>query len=116
MRPLGLADHFYDAGKQRVLADPCRFYDDRAVAVERSADDAVAGPFRDRERFARDHRFVDGCFAVDDLAVGRYLFVGPDAEPVADVNVAERYRFLGAVVADANGFFGCEPQQFFDRR
>ena len=48
-----------------------------------------AGVFFDRHRFAGDHRFVDRCFALDDLAVGRDLFICFDAKRLADMNVAK---------------------------
>src|SRR5690606_2362086 len=94
LRTLGFADHFYDAGEQSVAADTRGFYDDRPVSVECAADYGVAGYFRDMQRFARNHRFVNGCFADDDLAVGRNFFVRTNAEFIAEMNVAERNGFL----------------------
>ena len=56
----------------------------------------------DRDRLAGQHRRVDGRAALDDDAVDRDPFAGPDAQQVADGDGLERDRCVRAVGATAD--------------
>ena len=112
---LGLADHFDDLSEQRFTADLSARIVNVRFAVDRAADDLVAGTFFDRHRFAGDHRFVDRSLALDYLAVGRDLFVCLYAQQSPGMYLARDRRFFRAVVIDDGRGFGSESQQFFDR-
>ena len=87
----------------------------RAGAVDRAADDAVAGVLLGRHRLAGDHRLVDRALALDDDAVDRDLLAGADPEPVADRDPRERDVLLDAVVADAAGGRRGQAEERADR-
>ena len=57
----------------------------------------LLGFFFDRDRFAGDHRFVDGAAAFEDDAIDGNFFSGADAEFVAGLDVFERNVFLRSV-------------------
>ena len=86
---LRFADHFDDLRKQRFAADLFARIKKLSVAVDRAADDFVAGGFFDRDRFAGDHRFVDRRFAFDDLAICRYLFIRLDTKRLPGLNMTQ---------------------------
>ena len=76
-------------------------HNQRAVAVQRGADDAVADGFLDRDRFAGQHRFVDARPPFDDHTIDGHLLAGAHAQPVADMNVRQRDVLFGAVSAQS---------------
>ena len=88
---LRLLDQPHDLRERRPAADGRRLHVDRAVAVERAADDAVARALLDGDRLARDHRLVHRRAARPHDAVDRDRVAGLDAEQVAD----ERPRRAG---------------------
>ena len=95
--PLRLADHLDDPRQQRFRSDLGGGHDEAAGGVHRPADHRIADILHDRHRLAGDHRLVDGAGSFDDRAVNRDLFARPDAQPVADVNVAQVDVFLGSI-------------------
>jgi hypothetical protein len=68
----------------------------------------------DRQRFAGDHRPVDGARTLGDLPVDRDLFAGADNDRVADDDFLDRQVDLVAVAKDA-GRLGLQPDQLLDR-
>ena len=66
---LRLADHLDDLRQQRLAATRSARMMNEPVPLTRRADDAVARRLLDRDRFAGDHRFVDGAAAFEDHAV-----------------------------------------------
>ena len=105
--PLRLGDHLYDLGEQCLGADLLCAHGQGAGPVDGRADDLVAGGLLDRDRFAGDHRLVDGARAFDDDAVDRDFFTGPHPQEIARVNPVERHVLILAV-ADAPGRLGGE--------
>ena len=55
----------------------------RAVLIDRAADDLVAGPAADGQRFAGDHRLINGGSAGENLGVGGDALAGPDQHAIA---------------------------------
>ena len=54
----------------------------------------LPGSFFDRDRFAGDHRLVDGAAAFEDDAVDGNFFAGTNAESVAGFDLFERNVFF----------------------
>ena len=75
----------------------------RPGRVERRPDDLVARPDRDRDRLAGQHRHVDRGAALDDDAVDRDAFAGPDAEEVADARPPRAATSRSVAVRDEPG-------------
>jgi hypothetical protein len=67
-----------------------------------------------RNRLAGDHGFVDRASALAHDAVDRHLLAGPHPQAVARLDAVERHVLLAAVVAQAPGRLGREPQQGLD--
>ncbi len=112
--PARLADHPDDLGQHRLGADPLGPHDQGPVAVDRAADDAISGPFLDRDRLARDHRLVHGARAFEHDAVDRHLLARPDPQPIAGDDAIDRHVLLGAVVAEPPRGLGRQAQQRAD--
>src|SRR5262249_19583292 len=113
--PLRGADEVDDAGEQRALPDALGPHHEAALSIHRAAHDLVARRLLDRDRFARDHGFVDRALAADGGAVDGDLLAGPDAEAIADHDVVDRYVVLDAAVAEAARRLRREGEQRADR-
>ena len=72
-----------------------------AGQILRAGENFVAGLFVRRQRFAGDGRFVERALAADDDAVRRNVVAGPDADDVADGELAGGDFLLAAVLRDA---------------
>ena len=96
-RALRLGDQLDDARKRRLGADLFGAHDQRTVLVERAAGQGIALRLFDRQRLARDHRFVDGRAAFQHDAVDRHGIAGTDAQAVAGLDRIERHIGLGTV-------------------
>ncbi len=68
----------------------------------------------DRQRLAREHRFVDGALSLDDKAIGRNLLPWTDAQAVAQPDVRDRLVKLLAIANDARRS-RCEVEELADR-
>ena len=91
---LGLADQLDDSREQSFGADALGAHDERSGGVDGGADDFAVGFFFDGDRFAGDHRFVDGAAAFEDDAIDGNFFAGTDAEAVAGFDLFERNVFF----------------------
>ena len=96
-RALGLFDQAHDLRERRLGAHAGGAERERAGRVQRGADDLVAGLFDHRQRFAGEHRLVDGRDTLDDDAVDRHLLAGAHAHEVAVHDLGDRQVELGAV-------------------
>ena len=111
---LRLADHADDLRQQRVAADPLGPHHQAAGAVDRAADDLGSRLFLDRDRLAGDHRLIDGAAALDDDAIDRHLFAGPDAQQIAGLHVGPAARPLHAPSGrTTRAVFGARPSSFW---
>jgi hypothetical protein len=97
--PLRLGNHLNDSRKHRIGADALRTHDDRSGSVHRTADNVGGGCLLHGHRFAGDHGLVDGGLALEHYPIDGYAFSGPNPQPIADVNLADRDFFVGGVVA-----------------
>ncbi len=77
--------------------------------------DSGAGRDVDGDGLAREHRLVDGRFALDDDAVGRDLLPRTDDEEIADRELGDRNGDLHAVPEHAC-LLGAELEERADRR
>ena len=78
-----------DARQHAGLAKRRRAVSQGTGAVDRAADDAVAGTLGHRHRLAGQHRLVHGAGALDDLAVDGNPLTGPHDDHVAFAHVAD---------------------------
>ena len=107
---LGVGDEPGDLGEGGVGADPGGPHDEAAAGVDGGAGDGVAGADFDGDGFAGEQRRVDGGGAFLDDAVGGDLLAGPDDEPVADGELADRDADLVAVAEDGD-VLGAQVEQ-----
>ena len=75
--------HLHDLREQRFAADAFRSHHERAVAVDRAADNALARLFLNRNRFARHHRFIDCARALEHDTIDRDFFARTHAQAIA---------------------------------
>ena len=111
---LRLGHHLDDAREHGVAPDLLGPHDEAAGRVQRARDHLGAALLRDRHGFAGDHRFVERRAAVDQLAVDRYFFSGPDAQTIADRDGIEGNLFVGAVVLQPASGLGRQIEQRLD--
>ena len=88
--PLGVGHHPHDLREQRIGADPLGAHHEAAAGVDGGADDAVARTLEHRDRLAGEHRFVDRAFALDNHAVDRNVLARAHAQPIANLDLAQR--------------------------
>ena len=108
---LRFADHLDDLREQRFAADALGAHEQRAGAVHGRADDASTGLLLNGNRFAGDHRFIDGAGTFDDAAIDGNLFAGTNAKFLSDLHVGERDIGFGAVVGDDARHLGRKIEQ-----
>ena len=80
------------------LPTRCACMTNAAGGVDCAAGYFAALRFFDGNWFAGDHRFIDRGRAVEDDAVDRNFFAGPDAQTVAGLHPIQRHVFFSAVV------------------
>ena len=114
--PLRLADHRNNLRQESVFPDTVRSHDEGAGFVNRSADDAVARGFFDRNGFPGDHGFINGTLAFDGHAVHRDLLARTDSEPVTDMHLVQRDVLFRAVRQQPPRRFGSQSEKGLDCR
>ena len=87
------------------VSPPTRSAADQQTAgrVDRSSRHASARFLLGRNRFAGDHRFVDGTPSFDDDAVNRHLLARPHSADIADARPRSAARRRRAVAHDSSG-------------
>ena len=103
LRALRVLDQADDLRQRGVRADGGGPQHEAAGAVERGADDAVAGGLVHRQALAGQHALVHRGRAVGDDAVDRDLLTGPDPHQVTDDDVLDRDVHLDAVAQHPRG-------------
>ena len=97
------------------LADLLGPHHEASGAVHAARHDAVPGTLRDRDRLAREHRFVDGARALEHDAVDGQLLPGSHAQRFPDADTRERHVDLAAVLEQAPRGRRREAEQRADR-
>ena len=105
-----------DLREQGLAADPPRLDNQRARAVQRRADDPVAGRLRHRRGLAGEERLVHRALALHHHAVDRRFLARADAHPLADPDVADRHLALDAAGLNSPRGVGREAEQGGDGR
>ena len=90
-RPAALrfGDHVDDLRQHRIFAHAGRDHDETARAIDRTADDGVAGVFLDGNGLAADHGLVNRAVALVDDTVDRHFVTGTNTQPVALRKIVE---------------------------
>ena len=96
-------------------AHPLGPHDQAARAVDRAADQLLAGAFLDRDRLAGDHRLVDGARPLDHHAVDGNLLAGTDPQPIAGNDQIQRDILFASILADPARRLGGQPEQGANR-
>jgi hypothetical protein len=85
---LRFADHLHDLREHGFPAHPVRPHDKAAGIIERATDRFVSRNLLNRQGFTRQHRFVDGGPAVDNIPIHGDLFARPHPEMIAALDLA----------------------------
>ena len=107
LRALRLHNHLHDLRKHGFRSDLLRLHHQAAVGVQGCPDERVAHLLQHRQRFASQHGFIDGAFALYDQAIDRDLLSGADAQPIARVHMALRDVLFAAIGIDPPGCLRC---------
>ena len=107
-------DHAHDARQRRLGADRGGAQHHAALAVDGAARDPFTGLARDGQALAGEHRLVEVAEALDQLAVHRHPFAGPDHDFVADLYLGQRHAGFDAIAAHG-GAVGSQRAQRFER-
>ena len=94
--PLRLADHPHNLRKKRVRTDAFRAHKKSARSVDGSARDFGGHILFNGDRFATDHRFIDGAMALKNEAIDGNLFTRSDTQTVTHLNLIEKHVRLVA--------------------
>ncbi|MNV25133.1 hypothetical protein D3C71_1162190 [compost metagenome] len=116
LRGLGVLDQPDDACQHALGADRAHLDHHAAVAVHGAAGQRVTGVLGHRQRFAREHRFVDFGLPFEHARIGRHAFAGTHGEPVADHHLGQRHVAFLAACVDQVRHFGPQLLQRADRR
>ena len=84
---LGLSNQLNDSRQQGFGAHALGAHDERTRSVNGCADDRAVGRFFNRNRFAGDHRLVDGGVSFEDNAIDGDLFSGTHTQAVARLHL-----------------------------
>ena len=84
---LCLLDQVDNAGDRVVGGGMCEPDTQRAMAVDASGIDEVAGALRDRHGLAGDRRLVDLRLPIDDVTIGRYSVARAHQDNIADLEL-----------------------------
>src|SRR5690606_19107023 len=87
---------------------------ERALLVDRAADNLAADRLGNRDRLAGDHRLVDIAGAVDHLAIDRQAFAGTNLNDIARYHRANRQVDRRTIPTDARRL-GLKPREALDR-
>ncbi len=112
---LGVRHHLHDLSQHGLRSDLFRAHHEGTAGVERGADYLVSDAFGHRNRFTRQHRFVNGATALQHNAVDRHFLSRPDAERVANMHLRERHILFAAVDLDTARVLRRQSQQRLDR-
>ncbi len=110
---LGVLHQLDDARERRVPAHLLGPEEDGAVFVQAAAVHRAAFGFFDRDGFAREHRFVHRGVPLDHRSVDRNPLARAHAYEVARLKLADRDRFLDAVLHQDGGP-GRQAEQLLD--
>ena len=91
LRSLRLLHEAHDLRERGVGADARRAEAQGPAGVDRASRDVVARALFDRDRFAGEHRLVDGGVAGDHETVGRDRLARPHDDDVADLQLVDRH-------------------------
>ena len=86
---------------------------ERAALIQRTADDALACLFFDRQRFPGEHGLVDAAASFDEGAVDRDFFARLDAQEVAYFDFVQ-FDLDVLAVANDEGAGGRQGEQLAD--
>ena len=110
-------DHLNDLGEHGFRSDFLCAHHQSAAGVHRRSNHLVAGALADGNRLAGQHGLVNGAAALDHQAIDRHFLAGADTQPVADMDMRQRYVFLSAIRIDAACRFWRQLEQgFYCRR
>ncbi len=112
---LRLRDERHDAREQRLAAHLLGAHHEASRAVHAARHDAVPGTLRDRDRLAREHRFVDAATALEHHAIHRQLLARSHAQLFTDADARERDVDFAAVLEQAARGCRRETEQRADR-
>ena len=104
-------DHLREVG---LRTRPPDLDDDRALTVDRPADDHSTRAFLHRARLPGEHRLVDARRPLDHCAVHRHLLSGPDEDPVARFEPVDGH-VVGPPVPEKVRLRGHDPDEFLER-
>ena len=80
---LRLGHQRHDLREQAVRAEPLRDDQHRAILIQRGAHHPIARGLVDRQRFAREHGFIETRAAFEDAAIHRNFLSRPDTYVIA---------------------------------
>ena len=114
--PLRLHDHLHDAREHGLRADFLGTHHQRAVGVQRRADQLVTDALGHRYRFPGQHGLVHRAAALQHDTIDRHLFTRPHAQRITDMDVGQWHILFGAIGVDAPRRLGRQAEQRLDRR
>src|SRR5262249_31591338 len=113
-RSLRFADHPHDLGKHRVGADSFRPENKTTGSIDGPACHFGAGRFLDRNGLARDHGFVDGTLAFENLTIDRYLLARAHTDSVSNRDLLDGNILLDSLCLNDTCRFRSKAEQRLD--
>jgi hypothetical protein len=111
---LRLGHHLHNLREQCFRTYPFGRHQESSCFIYGRADHSVIRSFRNRQRFAANHRFVDSARAFDHHSINWDLFAWPNSKFVAYPHIVEWHVFFRSMFTNAPRGFGSQTKQRLD--